>query len=123
MQIPKHLSKWADSILDYWASLLSNMHLFCFRIAHSTIWCGYLLPFLVAITFDGLMTRKAKIESFKYTSPTIYNLSWHLMIGIICLSLVYFALSLPISVFFYPIAITTVGILLRALIGNIQHSA
>jgi hypothetical protein len=77
-KLPDHITKWADQFLDYWASLLCNMHLFCFRLAHSMVWLGYLLPFLAAIIFDGVMTRQAKIESFKYTSPTIYNISWHL---------------------------------------------
>lgn len=122
-KLPDHISKWADQFLDYWASLLCNMHLFCFRLAHSAVWFGYLLPFLAAIIFDGVMTRQAKIESFKYTSPTIYNISWHLMIAIICCSIVYFALSVPISVFFYPSMITVFGVLARALICNIQHSA
>lgn len=122
-KMPDHLAKWTDKFLDYWAGLLCNIHLFCFRLANSAAWFMYLLPFLAAIFFDGLMTRKAKIESFKYTSPTIYNLSWHLMIAIICFSIVYFAMSVPISVFFYPAAITGFGLLMRALIGNIQHSA
>lgn len=122
-RLPDHMARWADRFVDYWAALLCNIHLFCFRLAHAAVWFGYLLPFLGAIVFDGLMTRKAKIESFKYTSPTVYNVSWHLMIAIVCFSIVYFALSAPISVFFYPVAITTFGLCSRALIGNIQHSA
>ena len=69
------------------------------------------------------MTRKAKLASFKYTSPTIYNMSWHIIIALAALSMVAFAFVTPLSIFFYPIVITCMGVLLRLLISNIQHSA
>jgi len=122
-QLPSHLTVWADRLLGYWEALLLNIYLFCLRIAHSWAWVGYLLPFLAAVIFDGVMTRNAKVESFRYTSPTIYNLSWHAIIFIFSCTVVYFAMPLPVSVFFYPSVIALAGILVRAVISNVQHSA
>ncbi len=45
------------------------------------------------------------------------------IIGIIAFSLVYFTMTFPISVFYYPIALAVIGVLMRMVIGNIQHSA
>lgn len=122
-QMPAHIASWLNGFLDYWLGLLCNIHLFCFRIAHSLTWFVYLVPFLAAIVFDGVMTRQAKIVSFKYTSPTIYNASWHIMIALVCFSIMVFALAYPLPVFYHPIVITCFGIMSRALIGNVQHSA
>ena len=121
--MPKALSPYADHLLEYWANLLQNIWLFCFRLSHALAWMVYLTPFVLAIIFDGVMTRKAKLASFKYTSPTVYNLSWHIIIALAAMSLVAFSLVMPLSIFFYPIVITSVGVLLRLLISNIQHSA
>lgn len=121
--VPKYLEPWADRIGGYWAGLLDNIFLFTLRLAHMWLWMGYLVPFLAAIFFDGVMVRKAKIASFRYTSPTIYNLSWHVIIAIVCLSFVAFAVTTPISVFAYPIGISVIGILIRMLLSNVQHSA
>lgn len=123
VDVPKVLVPYADHLMEYWGNLLLNIWMFCFRIAHSLSWMIYLTPFMAAIIFDGVMTRKAKLASFKYTSPTIYNMSWHIIIALAALSMVAFAFVTPLSIFFYPIVITCMGVLLRLLISNIQHSA
>jgi hypothetical protein len=123
MQMPTHLAGWADWFLNYWSGLLFNIRLFCLRLAHSGLWAIYLMPFLTAIVFDGIMTRNAKLASFKYTSPTLYNVSWHLIILIACASMVYFSLSFPIPLFYYPAMLTSIGVLMWLVISNIQHSA
>ena len=109
--------------MEYWANLLTNVWLFCLRLAHSISWIIYLTPFLAAALFDGIMCRKAKLASFKYTSPSVYNLSWHIIIAMIACSVVAFAVSIPLSVFVYPIILTAVGMFVRLVISNIQHSA
>ena len=123
VDLPKALAPYVDHLMEYWANLLLNIWMFCFRLSHSLAWMLYLTSFLAAIVFDGVMTRKAKLASFKYTSPTIYNMSWHSIIALAAMSLVAFAFATPLSIFFYPIVITSMGVLLRLLISNIQHSA
>ncbi|MBZ0096792.1 MAG: DUF4400 domain-containing protein [Sulfuricella sp.] len=123
VEMPKYLAGYADHLMGYWGSLLYNIWLFCFRLAHSWTWIVFLAPFLVATIFDGVMTRKAKLSSFRYTSPTVYNLSWHLIIAMAAISLVAFAVSIPLSVLSYPLVLTGMGLLIRLVISNIQHSA
>lgn len=123
VELPKYIAPYADHMMEYWGNFLQNFWMFFFRIAHSIQWVMYLLPFLFAIVFDGVMTRKAKLASFKYTSPTVYNLSWHIIIAIVAMSLVAFSVVTPLSIFFYPAAITVIGMLVRLVISNIQHSA
>jgi hypothetical protein len=69
------------------------------------------------------MTRKAKLASFKYTSPTIYNVSWHCIIFIVSISLVSFAIVSPLPILLYPLLITAIGFFVRLVVSNIQHSA
>ena len=123
IRMPESASPYAEQLVDYWGNFLHNIWLFCFRIAHSWSWMAYLMPFIGAIIFDGLMARKAKLASFRYTSPTIYNLSWHAVIALAAFSLVAFSVVTPLSVFFYPAVITAMGIFTWLLISNIQHSA
>jgi len=123
VEVPEKLATPMRGVLNYWSNLLSNVHLLCYRLAHTWVWMLYVFPFVVAIIFDGIMIRKAKIASFRYTSPTIYNLSWHAIIAIVAFSMVYFVLAFPISIFYYPTMLAIIGILIRMVIGNIQHSA
>lgn len=123
VNVPDKLAGQMRGVLHYWSNMLFNIHLLCYRLAHTWVWLLYVFPFMAAIIFDGIMIRKAKIASFRYTSPTIYNLSWHAIIAIVAFTMVYFALTFPISVFYYPIVLAVIGFLCRMVIGNIQHSA
>ncbi len=123
VMLPKAMTPYAEHLMEYWGNFLYNIWMFFFRVAHSWSWINYLTPFLAAIIFDGVMTRKAKLASFKYTSPTVYNVSWHVIIALAAISVVAFAVVTPLSVFFYPVVITFMGVLVRLLISNIQHSA
>jgi hypothetical protein len=123
VKLPDAVAEKADSFLGYWAGLMANIYLLCWRLAQIWLWFLYLTPFLAAIVFDALMTRRIKIDSFRYSSPTLYNASWHLMIGGAAAMLLYCCMSVPISIYWYPTAIALIGALARVLIGNIQHSA
>lgn len=109
--------------LGYWSGMIDHLDLLAFRLAHAWFWIWFLHPFLLAVIFDGLMARKAKIASFRYTSPTLYNLSWHAIIGIVALSMLMFTLATPITIMFYPATVSVIGVLIRVVISNIQHSA
>lgn len=113
----------AKPFLGYWKGLLMNLYLMCWRAAHFAVWVVYLLPFLAAIVIDGILVRKVKLASFRYTSPTLYNLSWHSIIGLFAAAVVGSAMIVAIPVLVYPGVVASVGILARLLIGNIQHSA
>ncbi|MBS4017443.1 MAG: DUF4400 domain-containing protein [Dechloromonas sp.] len=123
VQVPAHLRDQSIQVLDYWRNLGANIWLFSLRLSHTWLWLFYLSPFMAAIIFDGIMTRKAKLVSFKYTSPALFNMSWHMIIGVTSVAFVLMAVCIPISIFFYPFAIATMGVLLRLMISNIQHSA
>jgi hypothetical protein len=123
LSLPESMGRYARHMMDYAGNFLFNLWLFLFRLAHSWTWIVYLSPFLVAVIFDGVMTRKAKLAAFQYTSPTIYNVSWHLIIAVAACSFLAFAMVIPLPVFFYPAMITAIGVFVRLLISNIQHSA
>ena len=121
--LSKSISPYAQHMMEYWLNFLTNIWMFWFRVAHSVAWMLYLIPFLLAVLFDGYMTRKAKLASFKYTSPTVYNLSWHTIIAMASAALVYFSLTVQIPILFYPGILTGMGVLVRLVISNVQHSA
>jgi hypothetical protein len=110
-------------VRDYWGNILRNVWMFCFRLAHAWAWILWVCPFLVAIVYDGIMVRKAKLATFRYTSPTIYNLSWHLVIFLAALMTIMFAVATPLNVMLFPSVLVAMGVNVRLLISNIQHSA
>ena len=122
-KLPAHISSFAKPIDGYWKGLLENFTLFFFRLAQAWLWAYYMGPFILASIFDGIMYRKAKIASFQYTSPTLYNASWHLIIFLMAASLVSFSITINFSPLAYPMVIASIGFLIRLLISNIQHSA
>lgn len=123
VELPKYLHPYAEHAMNYWANFLQNIWLFCWRLAHSWEWMIYLTPFFAAAIFDGVMMRKAKLASFRYTSPSVYNLSWHVIIAMISSAVVAFAFITPLSIYFYPVILTIVCMLIRLVVANIQHSA
>lgn len=123
VKLSQNMQGYANQVESYWENMLANIGLFCFRLAHVSVWMLYLTPFLLAAIFDGVMTRKAKLVSFKYTSPTVYNLSWHMIIALVAISLVSFAIVVPVSVIAYPFGLTIICLLVRLVISNVQHSA
>lgn len=120
---PKALTPYTRNVADYWSNFRSNLWLICYRVAVAVFWLLYLSPFVAATLFDGAMTRKAKLASFKYTSPTVHSFSWHAAIGVLSITVVAFSLHFPLSVFAYPAAIAGMALLIRLVITNIQHSA
>lgn len=112
-----------SAVMGYVPGLLQSINLFCLRLSHSWHWLIWLAPFLAALALDGVMTRRAKLQSFEYTHPTVYNLSWHLIIAVFAASMVAYSLAATLSLTFYPVALIIVGALLRLLLSNIQHSA
>lgn len=123
VNLPGSVANVADRLMDYWQGFALQVYLFLFRVAHLGLWVGYIVPFFCAIVYDGIMTRNIKLQTLAYTSPTVYNLSWHLIIVIVCASLVTFAVATPISIYFFPVCLSVIGLLARLVLGNVQHSA
>ena len=123
VKLPKSMAAYSQNVDQYWQGLLDNVYLFCLRMAQAKLWMFYMFPFLVASLFDGFMRRKAKIASFKYTSPTLYNASWHIIIFVIAGTLVAFSVTVALPTLAYPCVILTICLMFRMLISNIQHSA
>ncbi|MGB0129188.1 MAG: DUF4400 domain-containing protein [Rhodocyclaceae bacterium] len=118
-----HVRQLERVVMGYVPGLLQSLYLFCLRFSHSWHWLIWLAPFLAALAFDGVMTRRAKLQSFQYTHPTVYNLSWHLIIAVFAASMLAYSLALTLPLTFYPFALVSEGVLLRLLLSNIQHSA
>jgi len=122
-KLPAHFSAYAKHVDEYWKGLLDTFIIFFYRLAQAWLWAYYMGPFILASIFDGMMYRKAKIASFQYTSPTLYNASWHLIIFLMAASLVALSITINISPLAYPLVIASIAFLIRLLISNIQHSA
>lgn len=108
---------------NYVSGFFLNLYELVFRIYQVMLWGAYTLPFLIAAMIDGLMYRKAKIRSFQYTSPSVYFGTWHLMIGLVFATLVYFNTPLPTPVIMFPVLIGIFGLAIRTLFANLQRSA
>jgi hypothetical protein len=114
---------YKPNIDNYWGNILRNVWLFCFRIAHSWAWFLWVGPFFFAAVYDGIMSRKTKQATFKYTSPTVYNFSWHAIIFVVSTMLLLYAITIPLNNLLFPSMLVCIGFNVRLLISNIQHSA
>jgi hypothetical protein len=120
--VPHLMSRVATGMSEYWPALLLSIYQVCLRAIHAWIWFLYLIPFLVAVIFDGIMARKVKLTTFSYSSPTVYNAAWHMIIFTMAVAVFLLTASLHIHVFFFPSAVAIVGLLIRLLISNAQAS-
>lgn len=108
---------------NYAVSLFLNIYELIFRLTQVFIWSVYSLPFILAALIDGAMQRKAKAVSFSYSSPSVYNATWHLVIALIFSSFFYFNTPFPVPPILFPIFIGAATFVLRSLVANLQRSA
>lgn len=108
---------------NYGLTLFMSLYELTFRLVILSIWLSYSLPFVIAAAWDGIMQRKAKITSFQYTSPSVYNASWHVIIMLVFCSFAYFNTPLPVPPMSFPIMVGIFAFFIRSLLANIQRSA
>jgi len=108
---------------NYAVSLFINLYELTFRLTQMFLWGAYSLPFILAAVLDGLMQRKVKFVSFAYSSPTVFNASWHLIIAMIFCGFFYFNTPFPVPPITFPVFIGVTAFVLRSLVGNLQRSA
>lgn len=108
---------------NYAVSLFMNLYELTFRLTQMAIWVSYSFPFILAAIWDGAMQRKAKIVSFSYSSPSVYNASWHLIIVMVFCGFFYFNTPFPVPPVIFPLAVGVMAFTLRSLIANLQRSA
>jgi len=102
---------------------IMSVLLLMWRIENYLLWCLYVAPLAMALAYDGWMTRKARLEEHYYSSPARYNAYWHIMIAAFAVTLL--ATFAPVSqaILLYPVALVGLGLLLRAILANVQASA
>ena len=123
VEVPDSVASFTDRLANYGAALTLQIYLFFFRLAHAALWMRYICPFICAAIYDGIMVRNVKLQTLAYTSPTVYNASWHLIIFIAFGALVMFSIATVMSVFVFPVALSVIGLLVRLVLCNVQHSA
>lgn len=97
--------------------------LLSWRLNNASLWVGYLIPIMLALFFDAIMRRNARLASVDYASPSWYSTLWITNIsamGILAAILVS-PITLPIE--FYPVAFLGIGLLWHQLLTSIQPSA
>lgn len=102
---------------------IMSVLLLMWRIENYLLWCLYVAPLAMALSYDGWMTRKARLEENYYSSPARYNAYWHIMIAAFAVSLL--ATFAPVSqaILLYPVTLVGLAWLMRAIIANVQASA
>ena len=108
---------------NYAIALFFNLYELTFRLTQMFIWGVYSLPFILASILDGAMQRQAKIISFSYSSPSVYNASWHFIIVMVFCSFFYFNTPFPVPPITFPIFVGVMAFMLRSLVANLQRSA
>ena len=108
---------------NYSVSLFTNLYELTFRLTQMFIWFACALPFVIAASFDGVMNRKVRAVSFAYSSPSVYNATWHFIIVLVFFGMFYFNTPYPVPPIFFPLAVGIMALALRTLISNLQRSA
>lgn len=84
-------------------------------------WLPMIVLFGVAAVVDGLMIRKVKIASFRYTNPALYNTASHVAIFLVGASFLLLHLPVTLSIWFWPIAGALVAISMMVAAMNLQR--
>lgn len=104
-------------------SPIFSIYLLCWRLEHYQTWMLYIWPVLIALVFDGLMTRKVRAAGKHYSSPSRYNMVWHLLIALAPITLILMFAGVPLPIFSFPVVIVIFGMLIRDIAASLQSSA
>jgi hypothetical protein len=91
------------------------------RVQIMLVWMPFILLFCAVAFFDGLMMRKVKIASFRYTNPALYNSFMHAAIFIAGSLLLLLHLPVALSIWFFPLSGIALGFCLMFGIMNLQR--
>lgn len=91
------------------------------RVQIMLVWMPFILLFCAVAFFDGLMMRKVKIASFRYTNPALYNSFMHAAIFIAGSLLLLLHLPMALSIWFFPLSGIALGFCLMFGIMNLQR--
>lgn len=122
----KVLGVWDISREDMRAGVdgpIMSVLLLLWRVENYLLWCLYVAPLVVALCYDGWMRRSARLEDSYYSSPARYNAYWHAMIAGFALILLGTFAPLAQAIVLYPVALVGLGLLVRAILANVQASA
>lgn len=91
------------------------------RLNIMLIWLPFIFLFCAVAFYDGMMIRKVKIASFRYTNPALYNTFMHSAIFILGSLLLLLHLPLALSIWFFPLAGIALGFCLMFGAMNLQR--
>ncbi|MDK9702361.1 MAG: DUF4400 domain-containing protein [Sulfuritalea sp.] len=99
------------------------LYLGVWRFENYMLWLLYVAPFILALLWDGIMRRKTYQTLEHYSSPSQYNILWHLIIAVVALALMTISVAIPFPALGYPFALVGIGAILRSMVANLQASA
>ena len=123
LEEPDQQDKFRDYADTYVITFFISMYEMIYRLTQLTYWAAFSLPFVIAAAFDGLMQRKIRILTFKYSSPVTYNTMWHFLIALTSGTVIYCNTPFAMPVIAYPFLVFLFAMALRTLISNLQRSA
>lgn len=117
--------RWEDNLTNRSNNMLRaakiEIYHILLRIQIMLIWMPFVLLFCAVAFFDGLMMRKVKIASFKYTNPALYNSFMHAAIFIAGSLLLLLHLPIALSIWVFPLSGIALGFCLMFGIMNLQR--
>lgn len=108
---------------NYTITFFLIMYEAVFRYTQLFFWATFAVPFIIAAIFDGFMLRKVRNVTFYYSSPSRYNIMWHITIVLFVGTAVYCITPLPMTAIAFPVIVFFVALTLRSLLANLQRSA
>lgn len=115
------VTKLSDTTNDYILGFSALCFASLVRILIFWSWLPYLLPFFLAVIFDGFARRQVKMAQFGYVSPVLYSLALHSMIVIIFLPALYLLVPIPLTPLLIPFWALVAAVPAMAMISNTQQ--
>lgn len=105
----------------YLSNALANFYGLTLRVQLLAMWIPLVVPFLLGAVVDGYATRKIKLATIGFFSPTAFSASSHILIGVTCLPLLYLITPIVMSPFWVPLMAVGAAVALRVVIRNAQR--
>jgi len=112
--------KASDSLMSKTDTFWEMCRLTVQRMVFMFYWIPVLIPFIIAATVDGAMSREIRKWRFQFTSTTIYNQSRKMMGTIVFVGLLLPVLPIKLPILVYPIAMMLATLTVWASIANMQ---
>ena len=112
---------WWDTFRNRLESFWLMVYFMFLRLYTIMVWWPLMMVFIVAATYDGLVTRKIKLLGFESTAAPVYGLALHAFVFMMFVPFFYAFSPIAINPLVVPIWGILMGLLVKIKASNLQR--